>query len=105
MKRTLPGRKSAADYLSASIGRMPHRYTARLTVECAAAQLEGRLDRSAQVTDLGNGRCELRTGDDDLRWLAARILSLGVEFRVHEPPELTDHLRELAARIGRATAD
>ena len=29
---------------------------------------------------------------------------LGVEFEVHEPPELVEHLQALAARLGRATA-
>ena len=33
-----------------------------------------------------------------------RVCMLGVEFEVHEPPELVDALAELGARIGRATA-
>ena len=46
--------------------------------------------------------CEYRAGDDDLRWLAMRIAMLGVDFEVHEPPELVDHIRALSSRLGRA---
>jgi hypothetical protein len=28
---------------------------------------------------------------------------LGVDFEVHEPPELLEHLRELSVRLSRAT--
>ena len=52
----------------------------------------------------GEDRCEYRTGDDNLEWLAARIAMLGVEFEVHEPPELIEHLQALSGRLGRATA-
>jgi predicted DNA-binding transcriptional regulator YafY len=47
-------------------------------------------------------RCEFRAGDDDLGWLARRIAILGVDFDVHEPPELAEHLREFAGRLMRA---
>ena len=44
-------------------------------------------------------RCEYRTGDDDLAWLAVRVAMLGVDFEVHEPPELVEQLRVLARRF------
>jgi hypothetical protein len=31
-----------------------------------------------------------------------RIMMLGVDFEVHEPPELVEHVRALAARLERA---
>src|SRR5262249_18498655 len=46
--------------------------------------------------------CRYRTGDDDLGWLALRIAMLGVDFEVHEPPGLVEHLRVLSDRLGRA---
>ncbi|TDD15238.1 helix-turn-helix transcriptional regulator [Nonomuraea diastatica] len=46
--------------------------------------------------------CRLRMHADTLDWLAFRLLSLGCEFEVHEPAELTTRLRELAARLTRA---
>jgi predicted DNA-binding transcriptional regulator YafY len=39
---------------------------------------------------------------DTVEWLAARLIRLGCEFEVHSPPELIDHLAELAARVARA---
>jgi hypothetical protein len=35
-------------------------------------------------------------------WLALRIATLGVDFEVHEPPELAEHLPALAGRLTRA---
>jgi len=49
------------------------------------------------------GSCEYRAGDDDLGWLAMRIAMLGVDFDVHEPPELIEHLAAMARRLRRAT--
>jgi hypothetical protein len=46
--------------------------------------------------------CELRTSDDSLDWLAVRVGILGVDFEVHEPPELVARMLELAGRFGRA---
>jgi predicted DNA-binding transcriptional regulator YafY len=46
--------------------------------------------------------CEYRTGDDDLDWLALRVAMLGVDFEVHEPPELVEHVRVVARRLRRA---
>ena len=48
-------------------------------------------------------RCEYRTSDDDLGWLAIRIAMLGVDVEVHEPPELVEEMRALARRLDRAT--
>jgi hypothetical protein len=31
------------------------------------------------------------------------LLWFGVDFEVHEPPELVDHIAEVASRLGRST--
>jgi hypothetical protein len=46
--------------------------------------------------------CVLRTGADSLEWLALTLGMLGVDFDVHEPPELAAYLRTLSARFARA---
>ena len=56
------------------------------------------------LTTIDERSCEYRTGDDSLDWLVMRIGMLGVEFEVHEPPELAQRLRELAARYTRAAS-
>ncbi|HEY7596399.1 MAG TPA: YafY family protein [Actinophytocola sp.] len=53
-------------------------------------------------TPLGGGRCRWQSPEDTLEWLAFRLLTLGCEVEVHEPPELVDHLRAVAGRARRA---
>ena len=102
--RELPAKDGAA-YVSQSLSARPNRYEARLTLHASAEAMRKRMPRwGGPFEPLGEDRCEYRTGDDNLDWLAARISMLGVEFEVHEPPELVEHLQALAARLGRATA-
>ena len=51
---------------------------------------------------LDDERCEFRTGDDDLDWLALRIMMFRVDFEVREPEELREHVRMLGRRLERA---
>jgi len=53
------------------------------------------------VAPLGEHTCEYRTSDDSLDWLAMRVGMLGVDFDVHEPPELVERLHALAQRFER----
>jgi predicted DNA-binding transcriptional regulator YafY len=54
------------------------------------------------ATPLPGGRCRWHSPEDTLDWLAFRLLTLGCEVEVHEPPELVDHLRAVAGRASRA---
>jgi predicted DNA-binding transcriptional regulator YafY len=100
--RKLPANDAAA-YVERSMSEAPHRYEARLTLHVGADELAGRVSPHwGTVTPIDERTCEYRTGDDDLRWLGLRVVMLGVDFEVHEPPELVDHLRALALRLGRA---
>ena len=102
--RELPGRDAAA-FVQRSLSSRPTRYEARLTLHASAEEMATRVPRWAGPFEpLGEDRCEYRTGDDNLEWLAARLAMLGVEFEVHEPPELAEQLRALAARLERAAA-
>ncbi len=94
----------AATFVAKSISSAPHRYEARVTLHAPADSV--RLRRLAQwgrIEPIDERTCEYRTGDFDLDWLALRVAMLGVDFEVHEPPELIERLRELAARLERAT--
>src|SRR3954451_743416 len=100
--RELPA-KDAATFVSRSLSARPSRYEARLTLHASAEAMRKRAPRYVGPFEpLGEHRCEYRTGDDNLDWLAARLSMLGVEFEVHEPPELIAHLKGLAARLARA---
>jgi predicted DNA-binding transcriptional regulator YafY len=100
--RRLPA-KDAADYVEGSITGAPNRFEARVTLHVAAEEITTRVPRYWGAIEPINARtCEYRTGDDDLGWLALRIAMLGVDFEVHEPPELVEHMRMLAGRLTRA---
>ncbi len=100
--RKLPARDAAA-YVKQSIAGAPTRYEARVTLHAPVEQIAGRFAaRWGTIEEKGANSCEFRTGDDDLGWLALRIAMLGVDFEVHEPPELAEHLRTLAGRLRRA---
>jgi predicted DNA-binding transcriptional regulator YafY len=102
--RELPGRKDAAKYVSENLSSARQRYEARVTLHCPASRMKNRPWLQGQIEPIDDTTCEYRSGDDNLDWLAIRIAMLGVEFEVHEPPELVDTLRALSARVDRATA-
>jgi predicted DNA-binding transcriptional regulator YafY len=101
--RRLPA-KDAAAYVERSITTAPTRFEARVTLHAPAADVAARVPAHWGAIEPVDARtCEYRTGDDDLGWLALRITMLGVDFEVHEPPELIDRLRALSERLARAT--
>ena len=100
--RPLPARDAAA-YVEQSITAAPHRYEATVTLHAPAGEVAGRIPAHwGTIEQKDDHSCVLRTGDDDLGWLAVRIAMLDVDCDVHEPPELAEHLRSLAARLRRA---
>jgi len=100
--RALPAENAVA-YVQRSIAGAFSRFEARLTVHASADELAGRLPfLGGTLTPIDAQRCEYRTSDDDLEWLALRVAMLGVDVDVHEPPELAEHLRALALRLQRA---
>ena len=75
-----------------------------MTLHAPAEEITSRVPAHwGRVEPIDADRCEYRAGDDDLGWLALRIAMLGVDFEVHEPPELVEHLRGsgVAARARR----
>src|SRR5436190_1150727 len=100
--RKLPAKDPAA-YVVRSISAAPNRFEARVTLHASAEDITARVPAYwGSVKPIDARSCEFETGDDDLGWLALRIAMLGVDFEVHEPPELADRLRALASRLTRA---
>ncbi|MEU8804744.1 YafY family protein [Spirillospora sp. NPDC048819] len=101
--RDVPGGDAAAYFRDTMYALAPV-YRAEVTVHLPADRAAARLGAgAADVRVLDGGRCLLTTAADTLDWLAARLLMLGCDFRVHGPPELITHLRTLAARAADAT--
>ncbi len=66
-------------------------------------QVRGAFGRWADVEDAGPDRCVVRmTAADDLAWPAMLLGSVGAEFEVKSPPELSALLAEWGARFTRA---
>jgi predicted DNA-binding transcriptional regulator YafY len=102
MPRRLPA-KDAGAYVEQSITWAPNRFEALVTLHAPAEEIVTRVPAHwGSIEPIDAHTCRYRTGDDDLRWLTLRIATLGVDFEVHEPPELVEHLRELASRLRRA---
>jgi predicted DNA-binding transcriptional regulator YafY len=95
--RELPEQDPVA-FVTSKMYSLAPTYTAVATLDlpAAPAHLGGR------STPLADGRCRWESPGDTLEWLAFRLLTLGCEFEVHEPPELVDHLRTVAGRAHRA---
>ncbi|RDG36913.1 helix-turn-helix transcriptional regulator [Streptomyces corynorhini] len=105
--RELPSGEDATEYLSRSIAGMrpaPAALELDVTflapVEFVVARLPGHLG-APEAT--GQDTCRLRgTVTDSLEWLALRLALVDCAFTVHGPRSLTDHLRELGARLTQA---
>ena len=95
--------EDVARYVSRAISSEPYRYQARLTLHAPADAIARRVSpASGLLTPLGDDSCELQTGADSLDGLAVMAAMLGVDFEVHEPPELADRLRAMGRRIAAA---
>src|SRR5512133_979968 len=100
--RRLPA-KDAAAYVEQSITAAPNRFEARVTLHAAADEIASRVPAYwGAIEPIDEHTCAYRTGDENLRWLALRIAMLGVDFEVHEPPELVEHVQALGLRLTRA---
>jgi predicted DNA-binding transcriptional regulator YafY len=98
-------REPPPGYVEASVVAPISRYRAVVTLH---APLEVVADRfpgpGATIEALDEHSCLLRTGGDSLEWLALTIGMLGLDFTVHDPPELAGYLGLLAARLQASTA-
>jgi len=101
--RALPA-ADAATYVTSNLARAPQPYQARVVLHASAkAVVERHPWARDHVTAAGDDRCEYRSGDQALDWLAVRIGMLGYDFDVLEPPELIERFGALARRFDAAT--
>ncbi len=106
--RATPRRPPADDvaaYVTDKMYSLVPTYRAKVTLHAPLNRVAPGLgDNSGNLEPIDDESCLLNAGADTLEWIAFRLLALGCEFTVHEPPELIDHLREMAARATRAAA-
>lgn len=95
-----------AKFVSKSISRIADPYSARVTLHASVEALAKRIPPSAGVLEAIDAHsCMLRTGAHSLEGLTIHLSLLGIDFRVHEPPQLIDYMHRLAERLKRATSE
>ncbi|MFG2682819.1 helix-turn-helix transcriptional regulator [Streptomyces sp. NPDC048392] len=98
----------AAEFLRRSIHRRNDSYEIVVVFHAPAEAVAALLPPWMGAPDAVDGgtSCVLRaTVSDPVEWMAARLATAGVEFRVREPAELVECVRDLGARLGRAAQD
>lgn len=102
-RRELPAPDAAA-YVTAKLLERTPVYRTVATLYAPVGKVTGRVgDSPGDLVPIDAGSCRLSSHTDTLEWTAWRLLSLGCEFEVHEPPELITYLRNLAARAAAAS--
>ncbi|MCQ0021670.1 YafY family transcriptional regulator [Streptomyces somaliensis DSM 40738] len=101
--RTPPA--DAAEFVRAGIGGLPRPYRVTALVHAPAATAVERVGRWGTVEEVDAEHCRVHMTADSLDWPILALGALGAEFRVLEPAELVDRLRDWAARFDRAVRD
>jgi predicted DNA-binding transcriptional regulator YafY len=96
--RELPGGDAAA-FVTQRLYSLFPTYQAVVTFAVPAEQAPAWF---GTVEPIDAGHCRLTSAADTLEWLALRLVTIGCDFEVHQPPELQVYLRELAERVTRA---
>jgi predicted DNA-binding transcriptional regulator YafY len=92
-----------AAFVAKSLSQVPYPYRARVTLRAPVDAVAKRIPPSAGVLEAIDERsCMLHTGSHSLEGITIHLSLLGVDFHVHEPPELIDYIRGLAGRLAQA---
>ena len=100
--RAIPGGDLAA-YVSRSVSTHAYPVAARVLLHAPREEVAQRVSPlTARLEALDAHRCVLQRGGASLDGLALHIALLGYEFDVLDPPQLTEHIREITKRLTRA---
>jgi predicted DNA-binding transcriptional regulator YafY len=89
-----------AAFVSKSLASVPYPYRARVTLHAPVDAIAKRVPPSAGVLEaIDEHSCMLHTGSHSVEGLTIHLMLLGVDFQVHEPPELIEHIRLLTERF------
>lgn len=93
-----------AAYVSRSIASRPYTHRARVLFHAPCSRIRERVPPLAgYLRHVGEDQCRLEAGAYSLEALALHVALVGEDFEIEGPPELIDHVRQLAARLRRAT--
>lgn len=100
--RTLPA-EDAAEFVRRNI-TAPGARQVTVIIEAPSAVIRQRIGKWAEIAEEGPARCRVTMTSENLDWPAIALGVAGADFQVIDPPELTEHIRDWAARFTRATA-
>ena len=101
-QRELPAPDAAA-FVTDKLYSLAPVHRAVATLHAPIEQVTGRVgDGPGDLEALDERTCRLHSHTDTLEYLAFRLVQLGCEFEVHEPPELKEYLLAMGARVTRA---
>jgi predicted DNA-binding transcriptional regulator YafY len=90
-------------FVADGITTRAYRYRARFTLLVPVEVAADRIAPTVGVLEAVDERsCTLRAGSNSLDELLLYVGLFGFPFEVHEPPELVEHVRALAARLAAA---
>ncbi|MEO3768864.1 YafY family protein [Micromonospora sp. B9E7] len=102
--RQLPA-SDAASFMTEKLLELTPVYRAVVTLHAPIERMAGPLGGAGvDLEPIDATSCRLRSNADTLEWLAWRLLTLGCDVEVHEPPELIAHLRQIGTRATRAAS-
>lgn len=91
------------DFVVREVARTGWAVHTRILIHAPVEEVLARINPAVGTVEAaGDAESVLVTGGDSLEIVAVWIGMLGLDFTVTEPPELIDHLRELAHRYERA---
>jgi predicted DNA-binding transcriptional regulator YafY len=101
--RELPDGGDAAAFVTRKLTERTPVYRAVATLHAPLERVAGRIgDAPGDLEPVDADTCLLRSHTDTLDFIAWRLMTLGCDFEVHEPPELIARLGELGERATRA---
>jgi predicted DNA-binding transcriptional regulator YafY len=98
-----PPAEDIAAYVTRSVGSVPMKYEARVTVHAPAAAIAERLPRAVVVEPIDDKSCLVHARANSVEMLALYLGLLDADFTVHDPPELVSQLEKLAKRFAEAS--
>jgi predicted DNA-binding transcriptional regulator YafY len=94
-----------AAYVSRGTAIEAYPVQARVTVHAPVEAVAERISPTAGVVEVVDATtCVLRTGGRTLDNLSYHLVALGLDFTIDDPPELIEHVANLARRLARASA-
>jgi predicted DNA-binding transcriptional regulator YafY len=92
-----------AAYVSRSVSFTRFPRQARVTLHAPLELIAKKLPPGAGTLEsIDEQRCRLQTGARSLEMIAVGLALLGVDFEVHDPPELTELMLRMAERLHNA---